>query len=97
MTLNVPSDWEVSVEPTSLVLAPGETATCTVTIKIPCPVTAGALAARETVQALQEAAGSVATVNVEGYAEGRLVGGIQLQFPTAEDAGWHVYLPLVMR
>jgi hypothetical protein len=97
MTLNVPSDWEVTVEPTSLVLAPGETATCTVTIKIPCPVTAGALAARETVRALQEAAGSVATVNVEGYAEGRLVGGIQLQFPTAEDAGWHVYLPLVMR
>jgi hypothetical protein len=49
-------------------------------------------------QALQQEAGSVPTIDVEGYIDGELVGGIELQFPAQEEEGPRkIYLPIVMR
>jgi hypothetical protein len=50
------------------------------------------------VYALQQQAGSVATIDVEGYIKGELVGGIELQFGAAVAPDYEfLYLPVVLR
>jgi hypothetical protein len=44
---------------------------------------------------MQQAAGGVPTIDVEGYVEGELVGGIEIQFEGEE--GSTVYLPVVLK
>ena len=44
---------------------------------------------------LQAAAGSVPTIDVEGYVAGELVGGIELRF--APEQQQRIYLPIVTR
>ncbi|MFN2129285.1 MAG: hypothetical protein ACK2VD_02080, partial [Anaerolineae bacterium] len=59
------------------------------------PGTTTALRAQQEVAAMQEAAGGVPTIDVEGYVEGELVGGIEIQFEGQE--GRTIYLPVVFR
>jgi hypothetical protein len=48
--------------------------------------------------ALQARAGGVPTIDVEGYIDGELVGGIEIQFAgDVTGPGPTVYLPVVMR
>jgi hypothetical protein len=44
--------------------------------------------------ALQTQGGGVPTIDVEGYVDGELIGGIELQFELEER---FVYLPVVLR
>jgi hypothetical protein len=96
VTFNVPAEWEVTTVPSdTLELGPYEEGVVTVLLHIPCPETASALRAQQEVAAMQEAAGGVATIAVEGYVEGELVGGIELRFEG--EGAWEVYLPVVLR
>jgi hypothetical protein len=98
ISFNVPADWEVTVLPSdTLTLGPFDEGVVTVTVRIPCAGSREALLARQELAALQEEAGSVPTIDVEGYVDGELVGGIELQFPSAVPEGWEIYLPLIMK
>ena len=98
ITFNVPASWQVTTTPSdTLELCPGCEGVVLVTVKIPCPSTSQALRASQTMYALQEEAGSVPTIDVEGYVTGRLVGGIELQFEGEAEWPNKVYLPLVLR
>jgi hypothetical protein len=94
MTFNVPADWQVEVEPDGAVqLGPYREREITVTVLIPCAADMAAARTAQLIQALQEAAGSVPTIDVEGYIQGELVGGIELQFEPAEESVWLLYMP----
>ena len=96
VTFNVPADWEVTTVPSdTMEIGPFGEGTVTVLVRIPCPGTASALRAQQEVAAMQQAAGGVATIDVEGYVEGELVGGIEIQFEGEEE--WAVYLPVVLK
>ena len=92
---DVPDDWQISTDPSeTLELGPMTEGTIEVTVLIPCPTTRQAALDRQIVAALQEDAGSMPTIDIEGYVDGELVGGIELQLlPT-----WrYIYLPVIMR
>jgi hypothetical protein len=98
ITFNVPEEWQVTVTPSpTLEIGPFDDAVITVTVHIPCPSLSRALFETQAIYAIQQAAGSVPTIDVEGYVEGELVGGIELQFEEpAVEYSW-IYLPLVLR
>ena len=96
ITFNVPADWEVTVVPTgTMPLGPFSAGVVTVTVKIPCPTSTRTMRAVSEIAALQEEAGSVPTIDVEGYIDGTLVGGIEIQLPAATRR--KLYLPLILR
>jgi hypothetical protein len=99
MTFNVPEDWQVTVDPSGSVdLGPHEDKTFTVTVLIPCATSVQQMQAQALIEELQEAAGSIPTIDVEGYIKGELVGGIELQFiPEEPEDEWMLSLPLIMR
>jgi hypothetical protein len=92
---DVPADWQISTEPSeTLELEPLTEGTILVTVIIPCPTTRQAVLAQQELAALQQGAGGVPTIDVEGYVDGELVGGIELQFPPR----WlYVYLPVILK
>jgi len=97
ITFDVPSDWEVTVVPSgTITIGPYGSQVITITVRIPCAMTRQAMLARQELYALQDEAGSVATINVEGYIEGELVGGIELQFPAGAELPRYIYLPVIM-
>ncbi|MBN1873639.1 MAG: hypothetical protein JXA33_05375 [Anaerolineae bacterium] len=84
ITFNVPEDWEVTTEPTgTLELGRFSEGVVKVIVTIPCPAQ-GMRAAARYIEQLQQEAGSVPTIDVEGYISGTLVGGIELQFVERE-------------
>ena len=97
ITFNVPADWQVTVSPSpTLALGPGEEGVITVTVQIPCPPTTQAVQAQGSIEAIQQAAGSIPTIDVEAYVAGELKGGIEIRF--GEPAGPRpIYLPLILR
>ncbi len=98
ITFDVPADWEVTVIPSdTLELGPFSEGVVTVMVEIPCPLTLQATFARQEVYALQQAAGGVPTIDVEGYVEGELVGGIEIQFSGEAAAPQKIYLPVVLK
>jgi hypothetical protein len=97
ITFNVPQTWQVTTIPSSTMeLPPFSEGVIVVIVKIPCPTPGGSLdhLVRSTVQ---EEAGSVPTIDVEGYVEGTLKGGIELQFTGAIEWPVQIYLPLIAR
>jgi hypothetical protein len=95
ITFNVPADWVITVTPSpTLELGPFSAGVLKVTVQIPCLLTTQAQQAQAAIQAIQQAAGSVPTIDVEGYVEGELQGGIEIRF---EEEHYWVYLPLVLR
>jgi hypothetical protein len=96
VTFNVPPEWEVTTVPSdTMEIGPFGEGVVTVLVHIPCPGTTTALRAQQEVAAMQEAAGGVPTIDVEGYVEGELVGGIEIQFEGEEEQT--IYLPVVLR
>jgi hypothetical protein len=95
ITFDVPANWLVSTEPSeTLELGPQAEGVVSVTVKIPCLTTLQAVQAQQEMAALQQGAGGVPTIDVEGYVAGELVGGIELQFPVRR---LYVYLPLILK
>ncbi|MEJ2735120.1 MAG: hypothetical protein P8189_16400 [Anaerolineae bacterium] len=95
ITFNVPADWQISTEPSeTLELEPGTEGTVSVMVLIPCPTSRQAVLDQQILAALQQGAGSVPTIDVEGYVGGELVGGIELQFPTRWST---LYLPVILK
>ena len=92
ITFNVPANWTVTTEPSqTLTLAPYSQGVITVTVTIPCSP------ALRAVYAIQEEAGGEPTIDVEGYVDGELVGGIELRFAAREDEQPTIYLPIILK
>jgi hypothetical protein len=103
MTFNVPPGWQVTTVPSgTMELGPFSEGAINLIVKIPCPsggsdLLPGSRLSAWRVQTLQEAAGSVPTVDVEGYIEGELVGGIEIRFEGRVEWPHGVFLPLILR
>jgi hypothetical protein len=96
ISFDVPADWTVTTNPSeTLELGPWEEGVVTVIIEIPCPMTARRALATRQVRALQEAAGSVPTIDVEAYVDGELRGGIEIQVGPVSER--YIYLPVVLK
>jgi hypothetical protein len=96
MTFDVPPSWTVTTVPSStLAIGPFEMATVKIIVQIPCPNTLAAVSSANRLMALQQASGSVPTIDVEAYVDGELKGGIEIQLTSPEPK--NVYLPLVLR
>lgn len=90
--INLPPGWTWSTDITETTLSPFQAITVTVTITPPCG--AGA----QTALALGLDTGGASgppTIDVEGYADGVLQGGVQIQLEIAPAR--HIHLPLVLR
>lgn len=95
ITFNVPEPWVVTTIPSdTLDLGPDTEGTITVTVHIPCPVTLQTIQNLQQIQALQQQAGSVPTIDVEAYSGGDLLGGIELRFEGEEKR--YIYLPIIL-
>jgi hypothetical protein len=98
ITFNVPAEWEVTVVPSdTLELGPFDEGVVIVTVRIPCPVMSAAPCTSKEIYLLQQGAGGVPTIDVEGYIEGQAVGGIELQFQGAVEHPRLLYLPIILR
>jgi hypothetical protein len=95
VTFNVPPDWTVTMVPSgTLDIGPFDEATIKVIVQIPCASTLATMLSGDELTALQEASGSVPTIDVEAYVDGELMGGIEIQFASPEEE--QVYLPVVL-
>ena len=65
-------------------------------VMIPCPTTLQAARAQQEMYAVQENADNGSTIDLEGYIDGELVGGIEIQFPS-ELEDHLVYLPVILK
>jgi hypothetical protein len=99
ITFNVPAEWEVTTVPSdTLELDPFSEGIIEVHVTIPCPNSLQAVRALQDIYALQAQANGVPIIDVEGYIDGALVGGIELRLPLVpEPAQNDLYLPLIMR
>jgi hypothetical protein len=98
ITFNVPADWTVTTVPSdTLELGPFSDGDVRVIVEIPCPPTAQAMRTLAATRILQQEAGGVPTIDVEGYVDGELVGGIEIQFEGEPMVSKMIYLPVVLR
>ncbi len=96
ITFNVPVDWVVTTVPSgSVVVSPFSELVVEVHVFLPCAATLQDLQQRLFVSALQDIAGGTPVIDVEGYVEGELIGGIELQFEDGVEL--QLYLPYVHR
>ena len=96
ITFDVPEDWEVSTDPEgSVEVGPFGELEVKVHVRIPCPGSLQLMQDARSMYALQQAAGGVPTIDVEGYIDGELIGGIEIQFDV--EIQYDVYLPVVLR
>jgi len=91
ITFNVPSDWEVTTDPSGTVdVGPYGEVEVRVIVWIPCPPD-------PPTPPIPPGAGAGApTIDVEGYVDGELKGGIEIRFPR-EGPGFVVNLPMVVK
>jgi hypothetical protein len=96
-TFNVPADWIVTTAPSgSVEMGPNEVLTVDVFVEIPCPSTIQGMNKVLDIQRIQAESGSNPTINVEGYIEGDLVGGIEIWFVKDYAPPWSVlWMPIV--
>jgi hypothetical protein len=81
ISFDVPGDWQVSTVPSrTLELGPLTEETISVTVIIPCPA--------------EPPPGGEPTIYVEGYVDGRLLGGIELRFVPRRS---FIYLPIIWK
>lgn len=98
ITFNVPAEWQITVTPSpTLELAALAEGAVTVMVQIPCPPTFQMVQSLRSIQAVQQAAGSIPTIDVEGYVEGELKGGIEIQFAAPVPERHWIYMPLILR
>jgi hypothetical protein len=99
ITFNVPPDWKVTTVPSqTLELGRFSEGVVMIIVEIPCPSTLRAMQTLQEMSILQDETGDVPIIDVEGYVDGELVGGIELQFTgEAEGPGFAIYLPVILR
>ncbi|MGD9099572.1 MAG: hypothetical protein PVF45_03765, partial [Anaerolineae bacterium] len=99
ITFDVPASWSVSTIPSdTLELGPYSEGTIQIIVVIPCAGTLQFARAAQEIYAVQQQSGSVPTVDVEGYIEGELVGGIELRFTELDiEEPSILYLPLLLK
>jgi len=82
ITFNVPEHWIVTTSPSGTVeIGPNSSAVIKVIVQIPC-VTRQSLSQQQ-IDRLQAEAGSVPIIDVEGYVDGELIGGVEIQVEPA--------------
>jgi hypothetical protein len=93
--INLPAGWTYSTNITQTVLGPNQGLTVTLTITPPCGL---AKQAWLTPQGTLDTGGASgpATIDVEGYVDGELIGGIEVQLEAAPPE-WLIYLPIVRK
>jgi hypothetical protein len=97
ITFNVPEDWEVSTDPEgSVEVGPFDELVVEVRVWIPCPGSLQLMYDAQRMYQVQAQAGSVPTIDVEGYVDGELIGGIEIQFADVPPT-MPVYLPVVFK
>jgi hypothetical protein len=98
-TFDVPADWIVTTVPSgSVEMGPNEVLTVDVFVEVPCPPTIQGMSEVLEIQRIQAEAGSNPTINVEGYIEGELVGGIEIWFVKDYTPPWMaLWMPIVGR
>lgn len=96
ITFNVPADWVVTTVPAgSVEIGPGEEMVVEVHVTIPCPSSFQEMLNLQKIAALQAESGAMAIIDVEGYSQGEMIGGIELQFGT--EFILPIYLPVIYR
>ena len=98
ISFNLPPGWTYTVSPTQVILGPYGYTVITVTINIPCLRTSEAWQLQRRIAAIQQESSSMPILDVEGYIDGELVGGVEFRFPSAwQPPGRVLYLPLIQR
>jgi hypothetical protein len=97
MTFDVPSDWVVTVHPKKLTIGPYQEGLVTINVFIPCALTLQAQHAAQEVFAMQQRVGGVPIIDVEGYIDGELLGGVELRFPDVVIESKQLYLPVITK
>jgi len=98
ITFNVPSDWEVTTNPTgTLEIGPFSEAVVAVHVLIPCAPSPSLAAEMEAIRHLQGVSNSYPTIDVEGYIDNELAGGIRIVFDDGYPMGFHLTIPLIFR
>lgn len=93
--INLPPGWTWSTNITETVLAPYQGITVTLTITPPCGLSKETwLTPLGTLDT--GGASGPATIDVEGYVDGELLGGIEVQLEAAPPE-WKIYLPIVRK
>ena len=97
ITFNVPAHWIVTTDPSgSVEMGPYEVLIVDVFVEIPCPTSVQGLNEVLDIRQIQAEAKSVPTINVEGYIEGDLVGGIEIRLPPDYTPPWSaLWMPIV--
>ena len=93
--INLPAGWTWSTNITQTVLAPYQGITVTLTITPPCGLAAQSMLTPQGTLDTGGASGS-ATIDVEGYVDGELIGGVEVQLEAAPPE-WKIYLPIVRK
>jgi hypothetical protein len=92
--INLPPGWTYSTSITQTVLGPFQGITVTLTITPPCGLSKEAwLTPLGTLDT--GGASGPATIDVEGYVDGELLGGIEVQLEAIPQ--WKIYLPIVRK
>ncbi len=82
ITFNVPEHWIVTTNPSGTVeIGPFSSVVIKIIVEIPC-VSRQSLSQQQ-IDRLQQEAGSVPIINVEGYVDGELIGGVEIQVTPA--------------
>jgi hypothetical protein len=98
ITFNVPAEWEVTAVPSdTLELGPFSEGVISVTVRIPCAVGLESSISAQQIFQLQQEAGGLPTIDVEGYINSELVGGIELQFEGSMEVPSPLYLPMIVK
>jgi len=94
ITFNVPADWVVTTVPSgSVQVGPYDELEVEVHVTIPCPTSLQAVLELYRLYAIQAESGGIPIIDVEGYVDGVLIGGIELQFES--EVLYHTLLPLI--
>ena len=94
ITFNVPADWVITTIPSgSVEIQANSSMVVEVHVTIPCPNSLQAVLDYYMVNAIQAESGGVPIIDVEGYVDGELLGGIELQFEA--EVLYHTLLPII--
>jgi hypothetical protein len=94
ITFNVPPGWVITTVPSgSIEIGPYGQEVIEVHVFIPCPTSIQSMLDLYMVNAIQAESGGVPIIDVEGYVDGELLGGIELQFES--EIVYHTLLPLI--
>lgn len=94
ITFNVPADWVITTVPSGSVVIPANSnIVVEVHVTIPCPTSTLAILSSYLINTIQAESGGVPIIDVEGYVDGELLGGIELQFET--EVLYQTLLPII--